>query len=263
MLIRINRGVFLVKKNDLKVLGLFLVGLGLLLGLMYVNDSGRSYPIFDGDVTQDFKLSMVRYDKEVVRGGILDARLEVHNVGETGSMFVECGVYDRQKESGSWVPRAAQVTMLDEENNCQPGEVFVNTAQVYLKKNEKTSVNFKMRVPVDYGDDVALYCNAFERCWSPSAPNTYQTSSLLQAITVLPSSSNGADDGGGVVEENIVDDEVVIIDEDNLSGTNTALKVWMRENSMLFIAIVILLMIIGAALVYSEPKKKNETSMWD
>jgi hypothetical protein len=244
-----------MKSNDLKVLGLFLIGVALLLGLMYVNDSGRALPVFDGDTTQDFELSMVRYNKEVVAGSFLDARLEIHNLGETGSMFVECGVYDRNTDSGSWVPRSAQVTMLDEENNCQPGEVFVNTAQVYLKKGEKTSVDFKMKVPVSYGSDVALYCNAFERCWSESTPNTHQSSKLLYEISVLPASGNGASDDA-------VDDEVIIVDENNLSGTNTKLKLWMRENSILFIAVVLLLMIIGAAFVYATPKNKN-VSMWD
>lgn len=249
-----------MKNNDLKILGLFLIGVALLLGLVYINDSSRSALVFDQETTQDFQLEMIRFDDEVVKGGLLDARLEIQNLGETGSMFVECGVFDRNKVSGSWVPRSAQITMLDAENNCQTSDAFVNTAQVFLKKNERVAVNFKMQVPVDYTDDVVLFCSAFERCWSETQINTYQSSKLSREITVLPAAVlNETKNDEVLLPDN---DEVIIIDEENISGSNTTFKSWMRNNSLLFVGIIFVLMFIGAGFVYAEPKNKIE-SMWD
>lgn len=237
-------------KKDRTLTGLFLIFAALLVGLMYINDEGRSFPVFDGDASQDFQLRFIRYDDEINRGSVSHARLEVLNLGETGSMFVECGIYDRDLPSGSWVgldtSRTAEVEVFGVEGNCQTNESFVNTAKVYLRKNERVLVDFSMKVPESYGDSVALYCGAFEKCWSEEDPVTHRTDYVVRDLIVK-----------GIVETDLeVDnDEVDVVDEEGIGEELSAFRIWLRENGFWVSLFVILGLAIGTYFVFKERNK--------
>lgn len=234
------------KKNDMKIMGLFLLAAGLLLGLLFVNETmmNRERPVYDGDNTQDFKLTLVSYDQEINKGETMAAVLDITNEGRTGFMYMECGLYDRETDQGDWVPRTADLTYLPVYENCQPGEPFVQTARIRLAEGETIrNVEFNMQVPLDYGDDVALYCGTFERCWAPGV-NTYQSDSVLRDITLLPPipGDNGDADEEDADDED-ADEEIILINN------------WFKDNSTIIIFIVLLLLFVGTYFIYKEPKK--------
>lgn len=239
-----------LNKKDVRVLGLFLIVVALFFGLSYFNiTASRAQPVFDGDATQDFRLTLIDAPSTVTEGDVMRVSVEVLNLGETGGMYLECGLYDRGSPIGSWVPRAA-VEILPEVQNCQMNEPFVQTARVTLPKNRKVVAHLQLNVPEISGRDTALFCGTYERCWAPGV-NTYQTDFFVKDVTVLKKEI--VEEENGEVDENGVDnDEIIEVSE--TVGFNEKLKDWMQENSMLFFLIVLILLIIGAYFVYKEPK---------
>lgn len=221
--------------------GIVLVALALLLGMAYHTGYLDNRLSFDGDATQDFQISITSFDEEVVRGGIINAELLIVNKGEPGTMYVECGLYDRETVQGDWVPRQGLETVSVEEN-CNPSEDFVQTKKVNLDFEESVSVGFEMNVPESYGDDVALFCASFEKCWSLTNKETHQTSFDVKDVSVISDTSR----------ETFVQNNMVGFVNMDREGTDDKIISWVHDNSILFTTILITMLVVGAAIVYKE-----------
>ncbi len=223
-----------------KLNGLLPLALGVLILLVgynvYGDMEGRETRVrFDGDATQDFRLTILDFPATASIGSEIPIDVRVHNMGRTGSMYVQCSILD--KDVHGWLDgyaRGASVDFLPEESNCVAGEPFTQTAQVYLEQGKQTELTFHVITPNIQSDNAVVFCDAFEQCYSPNAPYTFSTDTKVEPITIRAASNgpppppppNGNGDGS-----------------------------WVRDNLLLVLLAGFALVLIGLLLVFKEPKQ--------
>ena len=227
---------------------LFLIAVGLLIIIFVVNigTTRTAKPEYDGQ-PNNFKLTLLSKVTPAIALENYALDLEVYNTGIAGSMYVQCSILDRNKYT---FLKNIQAIYLPYQDNCVANEPFTQTAKVTLNTNAKENLRFTIKTPNTPAGDNVIYCSAYERCYDPIAEDTMESDYLIRPVEVKPAlattppNNNQVDNGTGVTGGTQID------------FSDSAIKEWMRENKILLIGIGLALLLIGAALIYKEPKQQ-------
>lgn len=137
--------------------------------------------------TPDFRVEIIDYPESVTSPNRRDTRVstritvKVTNVGGSGTMLVEAGIYSDELINSWGLFSAASPKTVQ---NCQSGENFLQTKEVSLEAGQSTTVSFDFDVPfvctnnqlkatpLFKSEEYTFFTDAFISCWSPQNSNT-------------------------------------------------------------------------------------------
>lgn len=139
-----------------------------LSGMLFMCSFVLAEPNFQIDIQDSYGIlqSDVLYS-----GGKGIVGVEVQNLGSTGTMKVECGIY-RKETINKWYGSNVFSVVSDVEN-CIENQKNVDTKNIELSSGDSKVVSFSMSVPKVVGffestNEYAIHCQAFKNCWTPT-----------------------------------------------------------------------------------------------
>lgn len=255
--------------------------------LMFVWNSsadGRSArPIFDDDINM-FDLSINSIDSKAEVGDIFSIDIKIRNPeDEKGMMWVQCSILDEAEHSWLEDVQLQSVSFIPGSDNCVANEPFTQTARVALDGRVSQNAKFTVSVPNKVGkENIYVYCAAFEQCYvEEPLQDPYISSSIKRSVDIVQddaddSNNNYASSGetcdtktdcpGWLISDvdcvngYCVDVEDMPDEPDGLniewpSLTDSDIKRWAQDYEVMLWLGGMILLIIGATIVYRKPKR--------
>jgi hypothetical protein len=265
------------QKNNGKAL--IIIGIALLAIFVIMNNSDnterKSKPTFDGTYNT-FKVDILDHKVSAVINDPYWINLKITNPGISGAMFVQCSILDRN--TNNWLPAAQTFTRLPQNDNCVDNEPFTQTAKVTLASNKSETIQFTMNVPNNPNGNNVIYCAAAETCDKAESIDVEPIKIVAaNAPTPIPTSNNKTLVNGTACKFDsecktlwFIGTEVCkngyCMDTEDATPTNNApttsaddmLKKLFTENKYTILLIAFLAVLIGAFVVYKQPKKKDD-----
>jgi uncharacterized membrane protein len=278
-------------KKKITTMGLVIILIGVFILLANFNLLGspiqgrEAAPKFDGQKS-DFEITLSDQADEALVGNLYWATIEVTNKDSTsGQMFVQCSILDRNEHT--WLPQTQSFAFLDTDENCVADEPFTQTARVTLSGLQSQKITFSMRVPDNTAGDNVLYCATFEQCWKEDV-DVMESDSFTKEIQIKDAEEVVTDTGATTedvigepqlkpcatkqdcslvfwapqecIDGYCVDKEDEPTKELDVDLSDSAIKSWIKENSILSWIIGIVLVIAGMIYSFSEPKKPTSST---
>ena len=226
-------------------------------------DSREAKPVYDGK-ENEFKITLMDQAEKAIVGEYFWMDLKVENPGQTGAMYVQCSILD--KDANTWLQSVVDV------DNCVVNEPFTQTAKVSLGASSSERVTFTVKVPNAVDKNNVIFCDAYEQCASSGDP--MGSSQVVKPVTLLPRSVNttspvdnepgdacvaASDCNSWFINDQVCTNGYCIDKADSEEGipnlSVNSFKGWVAENKMATLGIAIALVIIGAIYVYKDDPK--------
>ena len=133
-----------------------------------------------------FEMKFLSPPTKAVAGQDLSYEVEVKNVGASGELFVDSGLYP-QKQIEGWYGKGINLlfalqTSVEDVKTCQP-ETFVDSKRVTLANGAMTTVKFTIQAPS--AGTYYLNVGSFERCWEKDGDEGYRTGRVSKSPVVV------------------------------------------------------------------------------
>jgi len=261
----------------------FLIGLFLILALQSLKTGREATPDFDGTINH-YELTIAGQSSKAIENDLYSINLKVTNEDDIlGRMLVQCSIFDRDWAGSEWnwlrtLDRQAQPDVVD---NCKTGEKYTQTAAVELSAQQSKTIDFVVQVPETADGDNVIYCSAYERCSTSDYPDGMESDHVIKEISVILESENTRAtnlETGGQECSNSLDCPGLLlgklqcvngfcVDAEDVSEsasedyelpklTNTVVGDWMGKHSYILFIVGLILVVIGAAIAFSEKKQK-------
>jgi len=169
-----------MSQNNIKPTFLVFISLFLLFSIPLVL-SATSFT----DVGQNFQIEIINSPSSVNQGSTILVTTEITNIGSSGDMRIECGIYDKSTLVDWGIPLAFFFPIRDTAN-CIAGETNVDTYEVSINAGMTQSVPFSFKAPTtDASLNYYIFCDAHLCCYADCPGNTGLTDYEVKSINLL------------------------------------------------------------------------------